>query len=184
MRKSLHFRAGRAWHSACMALIACTALWTAQNASGDELRLVIVLTRHGVRAPFNSNDRMAKFASQPWPKWEVAPLIQTPRGNLLIAYLGDYYHARFARDGVLSGNPDVDRPQVFIRTDNDQRTIETGRILGKALVPGGEPEIHSLPAGIRDPLFRPFQAHVGHADSALAVAAIQGRVGERPSTSL
>src|SRR5271167_650305 len=109
MRKSVHSWSGRAWRSAFVALIACTAVWTAQDASGDELRLVIILTRHGVRSPLKANDQMAKFASQPWPKWEVGPAIQTPRGNLLVAYMGDYYHARFARDGLLSGNPDVDR---------------------------------------------------------------------------
>jgi 4-phytase/acid phosphatase len=44
-------------------------------------------------------------------------------------------------------------------------------------VPEGEPEIHALPTGVRDPLFRPYQAHIGHADPALAVAAIEGRLG-------
>jgi 4-phytase/acid phosphatase len=181
MKQSMGFRAGRVRYSACFAaLLFFAAGWAAPVARGDELRLAIVLTRHGVRSPIKSNEEMAKFASQPWPKWEVAPAIQTPRGNLLIAYMGDYYRARFSGDGVLSGNPDVDGPLVFIRADNDQRTIETGRILGKSLLPGGEPEIHSLPADVKDPLFRPFQAHVGHADTALAVAAVQGRLGSDP----
>jgi 4-phytase / acid phosphatase len=180
MRQSTRFGAGRAWRSACVALIACAALWAAPDSSGDQLRLVIILTRHGVRAPFYSNEEMAKFNTPPWPKWEVAHLIQTPRGNQLIGYMGDYYHARLTGDGVLTGNPDVDRRLVFIRTDNDQRTIETGRILGKALVPVGEPEVHSLPAGVKDPLFRAYQAHIGHADPELAVAAIQGRLGADP----
>lgn len=172
---------GRTSSPACVAvLLMVVAGWAVPFASGDELRLAIILTRHGVRSPLMTNDKMAKFASQPWPKWEVAPAIQTPHGNLLIAYMGDYYRARFAGDGLLSGNPDVDRPLVFVRTDNDQRTIETGRILGKALVPGGEPEIHSLAAGVDDPLFKPYMAHVGHADTALAVASIQGRLGGDP----
>jgi 4-phytase / acid phosphatase len=180
MRKLNRHCTAWAWRPACLALIACAAVWAAPDASGDELRLVIILTRHGVRAPFFSNEDMAKFSPQPWPKWEVPRLVQTPRGNLLIAYMGDYYHARFMSEGVLTGNPDVDRPLVFIRTDNDQRTIETGRILGKGLVPGGEPEVHSLAKGVKDPLFRPYQAHVGHADTALAMAAVQGRLGGDP----
>ena len=180
MKKLIRNCAAWAWRPACVALIACAAVWAAPDASGDELRLVIILTRHGVRAPFFSNEDMAKFTPQPWPKWEVAHLLQTPRGNLLIAYMGDYYHARFMSDGVLTGNPDVDRPLVFVRTDNDQRTIETGRILGKSLVPVGEPEIHALPEGTVDPLFRPYQAHVGHADPALAAASVLGRLGGDP----
>jgi 4-phytase/acid phosphatase len=177
----MDLRMGRARCSACVAaLLLLVASWAAPAASGDELRLAIILTRHGVRSPLRSNEAMAKFASQPWPAWGVPPAVQTPRGNLLIAYMGDYYHARFTSDGVLSGNPDVDRPLVFVRTDNDERTVETGRILAKALVPGGEPEIHSLPEGVDDPLFKPYKAHIGHADTALAVASIQGRLGGDP----
>ncbi len=172
------FRAGRVRCLACFAaLLFFAAGWAPPAARGDELRLAIVLTRHGVRAPLKSNEEMARFASQPWPKWEVAPAIQTPRGNLLIAYMGDYYRARFSGDGVLSGNPDVDGPLVFIRADNDQRTVETGRILGKSLLPAAEPEVHALADGVDDPLFKPYKAHVGHADPFLAVASIQGRLG-------
>jgi len=123
---------------------------------------------------------MAPFASQPWPAWEVAPGIQTPHGNTLIAMMGDYYRALLIDAGALSGDPAVDAQRVFIRADNDQRTIETGRILGKSLVRVGEPDVHSLADGVADPLFRPFRAHVGHPDTALAVAAVMGRMGGDP----
>ena len=144
---------------------------------GDQLRLVVVLTRHGVRSPLLSNEAMAAFAAQPWPKWEVAPGLQTPHGNLLIAQMGDYYHARFQKLGLLTGEPDKDGALVYVRADNDQRTIETARILGKALVDQGALEVHALDPGQTDPLFRPFQAHVGHPDRDLAAAAVLGRVG-------
>jgi 4-phytase/acid phosphatase len=152
----------------------------ADAGSGDELKLAIVLTRHGVRAPLSTNEAMASLASQPWPKWEVAPSIQTPHGNLLIAYMGDYYRTRFLASGLLSGDPAKDGPLVFVRADNDQRTIETGRILGKALVQAGDPDVHALPEGTVDPLFRAMGAHVGHPDPAVAVAAVLGRMGGDP----
>lgn len=149
----------------------------APESTGDELKLAIILTRHGVRAPLLSNEAMAKYAAQAWPKWEVAPAIQTPRGNQLIALMGDYYRVRFMASGLLSGDPAVDGPLVFVRADNDQRTIETGRIIGKALVPVGEPDVHALPDGMADPLYQPYRAHVGHADPSMAAAAVLGRVG-------
>jgi 4-phytase / acid phosphatase len=151
--------------------------------AGDELRLAIILTRHGVRSPLLSNEAMASFAAQPWPKWEVDPGIQTPRGNLLVALMGDYYRARFSKAGLLTGDPATDSPSVFVRADNDQRTIETGRILAKSLVPLGAPEVHSLAEGTIDPLFRPFKAHVGRPDSELAAAAVLGRMGGDPSNA-
>ena len=162
-------------------LVFCPIGWAGPEASGDQLRLVIILSRHGVRSPLETNETMAQYSAQPWPKWDVAPGIQTPHGNKLIALLGDYYRARFAKEHLLSGDARApDGPLVFVRTDNDQRTIETGRILGKAFVPVGEPDVHALPEGTVDPLFRPFEAQVGHPDSALAVAAVLGRVGGDP----
>jgi 4-phytase / acid phosphatase len=157
-----------------------TAASAAPETYGDALQLAIIVTRHGVRSPLLDNDAMARFAAQPWPKWETAPAIQTPHGNQLIALMGDYYRMRFLRSGLLSGDPATDGPLVFIRADNNQRTIETARIIGKSLVPVGEPEVHALPDGTIDPLFEPYRAHVGHPDTALAAAAVLGRMGGDP----
>ena len=154
--------------------------WAGPESSSDELRLVIVLTRHGVRSPLATNEALSSLSSQPWPKWEVAPGIQTPHGNELVAMMGDYYRARFIREGALTGDPALDGPRVFVRADNDQRTIETGRILGKALVQVGEPVVHQLPEGTQDPLFNPYRAHVGNPDGTLAAASILGRMGGDP----
>jgi 4-phytase/acid phosphatase len=162
------------------ALAFCADIRAGQDSSGDELRLAIILTRHGVRAPLMSNEAMAALAAKPWPKWEVAPAIQTPHGNQLVAIMGDYYRALFQKEGALSGDPAKDAPLVFLRADNDQRTIETARILGKALVPVGEPEVHALPEGTADPLFRTFKAGVGHPNTELAAAAVLGRMGGDP----
>ena len=151
-----------------------------QDSGGDELRLALIVSRHGVRSPLQSNEELAQYAAKPWPKWEVAPGIQTAHGNLLIAQLADYYRSRYVAAGLLSGDPARDGPLVFIRADNDQRTIETGRILGKGLVQAGEPEVHSVAEGAEDPMFRPWEAHVGNPDQALAVAALMGRMGADP----
>ena len=160
--------------------LAGSAAWAGPESASDKLKLVIILSRHGVRSPLNTDAALAALSSEPWPKWEVAPGIQTPHGNQLVAMMGDYYRARFIREGALTGDPAQDGPRVFIRADNDQRTIETGRILGKALVPVGEPDVHALPAGNVDPLFRPYEAHVGNADPELAAASVLGRLGSDP----
>jgi 4-phytase/acid phosphatase len=176
-------RASRAFSriAAILALVGCLYGPSVRDVRGDELKLAIVLTRHGVRSPLLSGEVMAAFAGQPWPKWETAPGIQTPHGNQLIALMGDYYRERFQKEGLLSGDPAVDGPAVFVRADNDERTKETGRILAKALVSVGDPDVHALPEGEIDPLFRAFAAHVGKPDPELASAAVLGRMGGDPS---
>ncbi|HEY1792998.1 MAG TPA: histidine-type phosphatase [Opitutaceae bacterium] len=169
---------------ACLLLLAPLApsLRAADGNVGDQIVLAIIVSRHGVRAPLQPNEALARYSARAWPEWEVKPAIQTPRGNQLVGYMGDYYRARFMRSGLLSGDPATDGPLVYIRADNDQRTIETGRIIGKALVPVGEPDVHPAPGGTFDPLFQPYRAHVGHPDLQLAEAAVLGRLGGDPQS--
>ncbi len=178
-------RMGALLPTLCAAMAAfalCLTGLAGPDAQGDELKLAIILSRHGVRTPLQSGEAMARLSAQPWPKWEADVGVQTPRGNQLVAYMGDYYRERLTREGALTGDPAVDGERVFIRADNDQRTLETARILGKALVPAGSPEVHALPEKEMDPLFRPYRAHVGHPDATLAVDSILGRMGGDPRT--
>jgi 4-phytase/acid phosphatase len=52
------------------------------------------------------------------------------------------------------------------------------------MLPGCTVEVHSAPAGTRDPLFNPVAAGVGHADPELAAAAVSGRIGGHPEALL
>jgi 4-phytase / acid phosphatase len=153
----------------------------AAPADGGQLRLVVILTRHGVRAPLAANAQYAAFAAQPWPQWEVPPGNLTPHGIRQMALMGAYYRLRFVDAGLLTGHADRDAARVFIRADSDQRTVETARDLAAGLLPGVAPEVHARPAGAIDPLFRAASLPVGRPDRGLAVAAVLGRIGGDPS---
>ena len=158
--------------------VACLAT-SAVRADGpdSDLKFVLIVTRHGVRPPLAKDAYVAKMAAQPWPKWEVPAEFLTPHGAQLLTILGGYYRALYIREGLLTGNPALDAAHVFLQADSDERTIESTRRLGLALLPGCQPEVKALPAGTVDPLFRAFLYHLGHPDMALALEAVQGRIG-------
>jgi len=177
--------------AALAALVLATAA-TAVRAAGtstavagapaaDELKLAIIVTRHGVRSPLYKDEDMVPYAARPWPRWEVGRGQLTPRGNLLVGLMAAYYRERFLAAGLLTGDAGADEARVYLKADNDQRTIDTARTLGQAFLPGRSVRVWALPTGQVDPLFQPLRAHIGQADPAKGRAAVLGRLGGDPS---
>ena len=168
---------------AALLLLAATAAAPASSAGEPEsdLRLAIVLTRHGVRSPLYGNDALGRFAAQPWPQWSVPVGILTPHGRQQMVLMGNYYRARYAAEGLLAGDTATDEPRVFFRADSDQRTRETGNDIAAGLLPGARPDMHARPLDKLDPLFRAAQLPIGHPDYSRGVAAVLGQIGGNPA---
>ncbi len=145
-----------------------------------DLQLVVVLSRHGVRSPLTSQAELDKYSAAPWPKWEVAPGLQTAHGNQLIRIFGAWDRTRWSSEGLLSPAGCGDTAHVTIVADTDQRTRETGKALAEGIFPGCDVAVHSQPDGTVDPLFRSPAAAGSHRDLALVVAAVEGRIGGDP----
>ena len=153
----------------------------AQSGPPDaDLKFVVVLSRHGVRAPLTSQADLDKFSAAPWPKWPIAPGMQTSHGNELIRIFGSWDRARWSSEGLFAPTGCDDAIRVTIVADTDQRTRETGKYLAEGIFPGCGVATHGQPEGSVDPLFRSLNVGVIHPDSALAAAAIEGRIGENP----
>ncbi len=142
--------------------------------------MIVMLTRHGVRSPLTSQAELDKYSAAPWPKWEVAPGIQTAHGNELIKLFGAWDRAQWIDKGLLSAQGCADAAHVTIVADTDQRTIETGKMLSAAILPGCGVAVHYRPQGTADPLFLPLAGSAAHPDTALAAAAVAGRIGGDP----
>jgi 4-phytase / acid phosphatase len=149
------------------------------NRSAD-LQFVVVLSRHGVRSPLNSQADLDRFSAAPWPRWDVAPGIQTTHGNELIKILAAWDRAQWIKEGLLAASGCADADRVTIIADTDQRTRETGRMLAEGMLPGCRVAVQSRPDGAADPLFRALNAGNFHPDTALAAASIEGRIGGDP----
>ncbi len=150
----------------------------------SDLRLVIMVTRHGVRSPLYTNNELGRFAAQPWPQWTVAPGILTPHGRQQMILMGAYYRALYTAEGLLTGDAATDLPRVYFRASSFQRTRETAQDLAAGMLPGATIELHARPLDEFDPMFRPVMLPVGHPDRNLGVAAVLGRIGQDPTAVL
>jgi len=149
-----------------------------------ELKLVVILSRHGVRSPTWSTEQLNQYSTEPWPEWHVPPGNLTPQGKTLMQLFGAYDRAYLVQAGLLSPTGCADVGHVYFRADPEERTLETGRALAVGMLPGCGVDVHSLPEGNADPLFSPIAAGIGRPDRALAVAAVLGRIGGNPGALL
>ena len=150
---------------------------TASNHGSDQLKMVVILSRHGVRSPTWTQDRLHAYSSQLWPDWTVPPGYLTSRGFELVKLFGSYDRAAFAKTGLIAADGCSDAAQIYIWADTDQRTLESGRALAEGMFPGCAPVVHSQPAGEVDTLFHP--ASTGEKRTKLFAAASNADGGAR-----
>ncbi len=145
-----------------------------------QLKYVVVISRHGVRAPTWSSERLKQYSAGPWPEWGVPAGYLTPHGRVLMKLMGTFYGDWFASDGLLKRPGCNDTSRVYIWADKDQRTLETGRAFGETLLPTCMIPVHSQSEDGSDPLFNPVSAGLAKPSPQIAVDAVRDRLGSQP----
>jgi 4-phytase/acid phosphatase len=116
------------------------------------LERVVLVARHGVRAPTASPQVLQEQTGRAWPPWPVSPGDLTPHGSealgRMAAFVGEVYQA----EGLLPKGTCPTPGLVQVWSDSaDRRTRESGSVWSKALNCGLA--ARSLPEGRKDPLF-------------------------------
>ncbi len=164
------------------ATVAPAQMVAAASTTGDaELKFVVYFSRHGVRSPTGKPAQYNAYSAASWPVWDVPPGNLTEHGYRLMELFGAYDRMQLASEGLLASNGCGDATGVTFYADSDQRTRETGRALAEGLFPGCNVPVRALPEGANDPLFHPNPADFGPVDTAMATAAIAGRIGNDPA---
>lgn len=127
-------------------------LASAAAAAAPQVRMSIVLLRHGVRSPTQPNDVLDRYSIAPWPAWPVPPGRLTPHGHDGLIALGTRYRALLA--------PSLDLPagcegagRIATIADSDDRNHASAQALGQGIAPGCATTYRALPEGEDNPLF-------------------------------
>jgi 4-phytase/acid phosphatase len=150
------------------------------SATPPQLQYVVVISRHGVRAPTWKSDQLNQFSTKPWPEWGVPIGYLTPHGRVLIELLGSFYGDWLSREGLLRRPGCHDAGRIHIRADKNQRTMETGRALAETLLPGCAIAVHLQLENGSDPLFDPILAGLAKLNPQIAAEAVRDRLGVQP----
>jgi 4-phytase/acid phosphatase len=134
-----------------------------------DLKLVVALFRHGVRAPLETFGKNAgRHSENAWPDlkkdWHVCPTCWgylTPQGSNAVRVLGSYYGNYYSK------NAWPNKFGVYLWADADQRTKATAEVLRDGIQSAGaDVKVEYLqPTGATDPLFHPFKANCGETDT-------------------
>jgi 4-phytase/acid phosphatase len=149
-------------------LLACLCVWSwapseaqavkfssASRQPEEHLRMVVILSRHGVRSPTWTQERLDSYSALPWPKWSVPPGNLTERGYRLIKQFASFDRTSLGATGLVSTQGCNDAAQAYVWADTDQRTVASGKAFAEGFFPGCPPQVHGLPNGEKDPLFHP-----------------------------
>jgi 4-phytase / acid phosphatase len=144
------------------------------SSSGDTIREIIVLARHGVRAPIESETRSSAYNAQPWPAWPVEPGVLTPHGTEALRLLGEFYRSRYS---ALLQNSCENRG-IYVEANTTQRTVASAKALLTGLAPDCTIEVHFRP-NQRNPLFVPVENNAVNRQE--LTDATQGRMADQPA---
>jgi 4-phytase/acid phosphatase len=104
-------------------------------ATGDDVRLEVVLMRHGVRSPTKPAATYADYANAAWPDWPVAPGMLTSHGHEGMQGIGARLRKQLLADGALGeGCPGT--PSLVVIGDSTPRNRESSAAVLDGLAPG------------------------------------------------
>lgn len=129
---------------------------------GERLLKIVALSRHGVRAPTQTDKTLSTWSQKTWPVWPVEKGYLTPRGEALATAMWENLRIRLASYGILPENACPTEGSIYVRADVDERTRMTARGILDGLAKGCGIGYAVLPDAKVDPLFHPVKAGLYH----------------------
>jgi 4-phytase/acid phosphatase len=148
----------------------------ARNADRLVVDRVILVMRHGIRAPLAGEVPDGTRTAAPWAPWPVAESRLTPHGIAALERVAAADRRRLVAARLLP--PGCPAPgSVRIWTNVSDRTIASGQAYARGFAPGCALVVGHRAAGEVDPLFEPLRAGATRFDAAAAMRAIDAYTG-------
>lgn len=127
------------------------------NSEDYELKQVLILGRHHVRAPLSTNGSiLEEITDKEWPKFDVNGGWLTTRGGILAAYMGNYTRTWLKANGLLIDEICPSPDMFFAYSNSMQRTVATAQFFIAGAFPACNiPVHHTLNLGNMDKVFNP-----------------------------
>ena len=140
----------------------------------EQLIRSVILSRHGIRSPTQSPEKLAAWADKPWPIWPVAPGELTQRGYELVLAQWRALRPELSKYALLPENGCPAPGHYSLIADKDQRTVRTAMAISEGLFPNCDivPEQGSL----YNRLFHPDTAAYKHLDRQAALEEVHDRL--------
>jgi 4-phytase/acid phosphatase len=142
------------------------------------LERVVIVQRHGVRAPTKDPASLSRYSAERWPDWPVAVAELTPHGADNVRYMGTWLRGHYARAGLWPAKGCPASGSIVAWADGgDQRT----RVSGQTTLDGAFPDckfvaLHA-PEDRKDSLFDAIETGVCPIDPDTAQKAVMSAVG-------
>ena len=155
-----------------VAAAACAPACAKPVRHGLIVERVVMVMRHGVRAPLAGEVPPRTRTSAPWPRWPVAEGRLTSHGAAAIAVQARAERRWLAKLELIKAGTCPPQSAIRIWTNTANRTIATGGSFAHAFAPGCGLFVGHLSPGAIDPLFEPLRMPCSGFDARSAITDI------------
>lgn len=150
---NLHFVVSRAAHTTTGLEHLNPPSAPGPTSSEPTVERVVLVFRHGIRAPLPEEQVLPGPTPEGWPTWTTPAGELSPHGREAARLMGDFERQWLSATGLLPAH-DCPTQQVAIWANNVERTLSTAAALATGLAPGCSLPIGHRPQGEQDPLFK------------------------------
>ena len=168
-------------------LLFSTNFLTAQNTQSEkfkenfELKEVVVLSRHNIRAPLSGkNSVLDRATTHQWTNWTSNASELTLRGGALETMMGQYFRKWLESEGLFKEGYCPNQDEINIYSNSMQRTIATANYFKAGMLPTCNTSVyHRYEPSKMDPVFFPRLTKVSDAFKAQAMKEINAMGGAK-----